>query len=109
MPIYEYKCLECRAYFEKIQGAFDESLKSCERCGGRLEKQWSLSGFQFKGEGWYVTDYAKNKAEKSTAKESKNDNDSKPESMESTEKTKKASKKETESATASDNKISEKN
>ena len=33
----------------------------CEECGGQLEKQWSLSGFQFKGEGWYVTDYASKK------------------------------------------------
>lgn len=43
----------------------------CEECGGQLEKQWSLSGFQFKGEGWYVTDYAGKKGvvggEKSTS------------------------------------------
>lgn len=58
MPIYEYKCLDCGKQIEKIQKASDEPLKVCEACGGELAKQWSLSGFQFKGDGWYVTDYA---------------------------------------------------
>jgi len=69
MPIYEYQCKECRSHFEKRQSVSDEPLKICESCGGELEKQWSLSGFQFKGEGWYVTDYAGKKdkgGEKST-------------------------------------------
>lgn len=61
MPIYEYKCLNCGAHVEKIQRTSDEPLKTCEQCGGELAKQWSLSGFQFKGEGWYVTDYASKK------------------------------------------------
>ncbi len=58
MPIYEYKCLECGSSIEKIQKSSDEPLTVCEKCGGKLEKQISLSGFQFKGAGWYVTDYA---------------------------------------------------
>lgn len=58
MPIYEYKCAECGAHLEKMQKVSDATLTVCEKCGGKLEKQWSLSGFQFKGEGWYVTDYA---------------------------------------------------
>lgn len=58
MPIYEYKCQQCGAHFEKRQNISDEPLTSCEKCHGKLEKQWSLSGFQFKGAGWYVTDYA---------------------------------------------------
>lgn len=58
MPIYEYKCQQCGAHFEKRQSVSDEPLTTCEKCHGRLEKQWSLSGFQFKGAGWYVTDYA---------------------------------------------------
>lgn len=84
MPIYEYKCLDCGLHLEKMQKVSEESLKLCEKCGGKLEKQWSLSGFQFKGAGWYVTDYAKktgnadkseksektDKAEKSSATES---------------------------------------
>jgi putative FmdB family regulatory protein len=58
MPIYEYKCTECDSHFEKLQKVSDAPLAVCEKCGGKLEKQWSLSGFQFKGAGWYVTDYS---------------------------------------------------
>lgn len=63
MPIYEYKCADCGAHVEKMQRVSDEPLTVCENCGGKLEKQWSLSGFQFKGEGWYVTDYSAKKAD----------------------------------------------
>lgn len=63
MPIYEYRCKQCNSHFEKRQSVSDEPLKTCEKCGGELEKQWSLSGFQFKGEGWYVTDYSGKKAD----------------------------------------------
>ena len=58
MPIYEYQCQKCGAHLEKRQSISDEPLKICEQCGGALEKKISLSGFQFKGAGWYVTDYA---------------------------------------------------
>lgn len=72
MPIYEYKCVGCGAHYEVRQSVSDAPLSTCEKCHGKLEKQWSLSGFQFKGEGWYVTDYSKNKkpAEKSPSSES---------------------------------------
>ena len=69
MPIYEYKCLQCGVHIEKRQSVSDDPLTTCEKCHGKLEKQWSLSGFQFKGAGWYVTDYAGKKgavAEKSS-------------------------------------------
>lgn len=58
MPIYEYKCKNCEAHYEKMQKVSDAPLTVCENCGGELEKQWSRSGFQFKGSGWYVTDYS---------------------------------------------------
>jgi len=58
MPIYEYKCQQCGTHIEKRQNISDAPLTTCERCHGQLEKQWSLSGFQFKGAGWYVTDYS---------------------------------------------------
>ena len=64
MPIYEYKCKDCGTHIEKRQKVSDEPLKVCESCGGTLEKQWSRTGFQFKGEGWYVTDYASKGSEK---------------------------------------------
>lgn len=67
MPIYEYKCTECGNTIEKMQKVSDAPLTVCEKCGGKLEKQWSLSGFQFKGAGWYVTDYSnKGKADSKT-------------------------------------------
>lgn len=76
MPIYEYQCQKCGAHLEKRQSVSDEPLKVCEDCGGELVKKVSLSGFQFKGAGWYVTDYsakskpAEGKSEKSSAGES---------------------------------------
>ena len=70
MPIYEYKCQQCGLHFEKRQSVSDEPLTTCEKCHGKLEKQWSLSGFQFKGAGWYVTDYAGKKTEKTSSTES---------------------------------------
>ena len=90
MPIYEYKCQQCGAHFEKRQNVSDEPLTTCEKCHGKLEKQWSLSGFQFKGEGWYVTDYAGKKGsttEKSSAAESTSSTDtaSKPSETKTTE------------------------
>ncbi|MDX6694072.1 MAG: hypothetical protein QOF02_1675 [Blastocatellia bacterium] len=61
MPIYEYECQKCKAHIEILQKMSDKPLAKCRKCGGRLEKQWSQSGFQFKGSGWYVTDYASKK------------------------------------------------
>lgn len=71
MPIYEYKCQQCGLELEVRQSVSDEPLTTCEKCHGQLEKQWSLSGFQFKGAGWYVTDYSsKSSATKSSEKSS---------------------------------------
>ena len=70
MPIYEYKCTQCGAHVEKRQSVSDEPLTTCEKCHGRLEKQWSLSGFQFKGAGWYVTDYGGKKADGTSGEKS---------------------------------------
>jgi putative FmdB family regulatory protein len=69
MPIYEYACQKCKAHIEILQKMTDKPLTRCKKCGGKLEKQWSTSGIQFKGTGWYVTDYASKKAEKKEAKE----------------------------------------
>ena len=89
MPIYEYRCKSCGEHFEKRQSISDEPLKTCEKCSGELEKQWSLSGFQFKGAGWYVTDYAGKNAPKTTDGSAKGEKAS---GGESTEKTGDASK-----------------
>lgn len=68
MPIYEYQCTKCGEHIEKRQSITDDPLKVCEACGGALEKKISLSGFQFKGAGWYVTDYSKKNGGKPESK-----------------------------------------
>ncbi len=67
MPIYEYECRKCKAHQEVMQKISDKPLAKCAKCGGQLEKQWSNTSFQFKGSGWYVTDYAGKKAESASA------------------------------------------
>ena len=59
MPIYEYQCAKCGKTIEVIQKMSDKPLKKHEQCGGALTKLISAAGFQFKGTGWYVTDYAR--------------------------------------------------
>ncbi len=59
MPIYEYSCNKCGETIEVIQKFSDPVLKKHKGCGGSLTKLISASGFQFKGTGWYVTDYAR--------------------------------------------------
>jgi putative FmdB family regulatory protein len=57
MPIYEFRCKKCGNEIEVIQKMTDKPPARCKKCGGRLEKMISQTTFQFKGEGWYVTDY----------------------------------------------------
>src|SRR2546423_10692181 len=59
MPIYEYRCKKCNNQIEVLQKMNDKPPTRCKNCGGRLEKMISQTTFQFKGEGWYVTDYAR--------------------------------------------------
>jgi putative FmdB family regulatory protein len=59
MPLYEYQCEKCGHRFEKIQKFSDKMIKKCPECGGRVEQVISAPAVQFKGSGWYVTDYAK--------------------------------------------------
>jgi putative FmdB family regulatory protein len=73
MPIYEYSCQKCGAHIEAMQKISDKPLKRHAKCGGKLERQWSRTGFQFKGSGWYVTDYAGKKSEPKDNKESKSE------------------------------------
>jgi putative FmdB family regulatory protein len=71
MPIYEYSCKKCGAHLEVMQKISDAPLARHAKCGGKLEKEWSRTGFQFKGSGWYVTDYAGKKSDAPETKESK--------------------------------------
>ena len=58
MPIYEYVCQSCQKKTEAIQRVGERPLKICPHCGGKLKKAFSAPAIQFKGSGWYVTDYA---------------------------------------------------
>jgi putative FmdB family regulatory protein len=59
MPLYEYECSACGHHFEVIRKFSDPPEEKCPKCGGGVRKLQSAPAFQFKGTGWYVTDYAK--------------------------------------------------
>lgn len=64
MPLYEYKCKKCGKVFEKLQILSAKPVTVHENCGGAVEKLVSTSAFNFKGTGWYATDYAKGARDK---------------------------------------------
>lgn len=76
MPLYEYQCQKCKVTIEKIQKFSDEPLTKCGACGGKLVRLVSSPAIQFKGSGWYITDYAK----KSSTAASNNSSSAKSES-----------------------------
>jgi putative FmdB family regulatory protein len=84
MPLYEYECKKCHHRFEKIQKFSDRMVRKCPDCGGPVEQMISAPAVQFKGSGWYVTDYAKKSSSQSSAdgsgKDSKKEDKSKSES-----------------------------
>lgn len=59
MPLYEYQCEACGHRFEVIQKYSDAPVESCQKCGERVRKLLSSPAIQFKGSGWYITDYAR--------------------------------------------------
>ncbi len=92
MPLYEYECKKCGSVFEVLQKVSDAALTVHDHCGGKVQRLLSPPAFQFKGSGWYVTDYAgksrkgkdKGKGVEPAAKETPSE--SKPDSAKSTEK-----------------------
>lgn len=99
MPIYEFECRKCKDRLEVFQKMNDKPPVKCRKCGGKLEKLVSASAIQFKGSGWYVTDYAGNgrkaaeKAEsESAASKDTGSEDTKPEKSEKAEKSEKKTK-----------------
>jgi len=93
MPIYEYECRKCGAHVEAFQKVNDKPLTKCRKCGGKLERKISAPAIQFKGSGWYVTDYAGK-----TTKDEKSESESLPEAK--ADKPDKAEKKTKESSPA---------
>ncbi len=75
MPLYEYQCQKCRETTEVLQKAKDKPLEKCPRCGGAVVKLISSPAIQFKGKGWYITDYPKKSG---AAGGSKSDDEAKP-------------------------------
>ena len=83
MPIYEYKCQKCGFRFEKLQRFSDPPPGKCPECGGRVVQLMSAPAVQFKGTGWYVTDYARQGSSasgKNGGKPAESKSESKPES-----------------------------
>ena len=101
MPLYEYRCKKCHHTFERIQKFSDPHVKKCPDCGGPVEQVISAPAVQFKGSGWYVTDYAKKAAgssassngESADKKEDKKDQKKETKAESSTSKSESSSKK----------------
>ena len=77
MPLYEYECRKCGRRTEKIEPVSGPHLKKCPHCGGKVERAISAAAIQFKGSGWYVTDYAGKSAAKEVGATEKSDGDKK--------------------------------
>ena len=95
MPLYEYQCDACANRFEVIQKYSDAHIDVCPTCGGTVKKLFSSPAIQFKGTGFYITDYAR-KSESASTKSGETKSDSTSESKsESKSDTKSESKSET--------------
>jgi putative FmdB family regulatory protein len=107
LPIYEYKCEGCGEVFEVIQKFADEPVAVHEKCGGHVHRLMSAPSFQFKGTGWYVTDYAKGgtsppaKGESGKGESSKSEGKSDSPKSESSDKSDSSSKNDTAAKTES--------
>jgi putative FmdB family regulatory protein len=70
MPLYEYECESCGHRFERIQKFSDPLVETCPKCGGKVHKMISSPAIQFKGSGWYITEYSKKGSSDSGNRES---------------------------------------
>ena len=75
MPNYEYLCTKCGHRFEQIRKFSDKQLRKCPECGGLIEQVISAPAVQFKGSGWYVTDYPKKGAGSASSSSSSSEGD----------------------------------
>ena len=91
MPLYEYQCDDCGHRFERIQKFSDELVSVCPECEGVVRKLASSPAIQFKGTGWYVTDYARKPSGEQDGSSSKSDSSEKSETKSSDSSTKKES------------------
>jgi putative FmdB family regulatory protein len=98
MPLYEYQCTKCGHRFEKIQKFSDKPIRKCPQCGGRVEQLISAPAVQFKGSGWYVTDYANKPSSSAPADGGSKDKESKKEEKKTESSAKESVAKKTEKA-----------
>jgi putative FmdB family regulatory protein len=80
MPLYEYQCQKCKQRIEVIQRLNDPPQTICPNCGGELKKLFSAPAIQFKGSGFYKTDYASASNSKGTESKGETKSESKSES-----------------------------
>ncbi len=104
MPIYEYECNKCGHRFEVIQKIADAPVKKCEKCKGKVEKLISSPAIQFKGTGWYVTDYAKKGSRQDSSKPEKSADSASSASSASSESSAKSTKKKEKAGTSESSK-----
>jgi putative FmdB family regulatory protein len=83
VPLYEYKCLKCGRKTEKIENVAGPHLKKCPHCGSKVEMMFSAPAIQFKGSGWYVTEYGGKKSSGDSGKDEKPATESKEASKDS--------------------------
>jgi putative FmdB family regulatory protein len=93
VPLYEYECRKCHHRFEKIEKNDAPEVRKCPKCGSKADRQISGAAIQFKGAGWYVTDYGgkkggdpKSEKSSSSEKSEKADKSEKNDKIEKTEK-----------------------
>ena len=104
MPLYEYRCLKCDKHTEKIENLNGPHLKKCPHCGGKMESVLTAPAIQFKGSGWYVTDYGRKTTGGDSSKSERNEKSEKSEKSDSSEKSSKSEKSDSKSTTAKDSK-----
>jgi putative FmdB family regulatory protein len=80
MPLYEYECKKCHHRFERIQTFAARHTRKCPECGGPIEQMISAPAVQFKGSGWYVTDYPKKSSGAASSPDANSKSESKSES-----------------------------
>jgi putative FmdB family regulatory protein len=78
LPLYEYKCIKCGHRFERIENVAAPETRKCSKCGAKAERMFAAPAIQFKGSGWYVTDYAGKKSESPSGENSGDGAASKP-------------------------------
>ncbi len=101
MPLYEYECFVCHTRFERIQKTTADPVKTCPDCGGAVRRLLGVPALQFKGSGWYVTDYGKGSSPAAGSAKNSSSEASAPENSEKSSPSKKPTSSTSEAAKAS--------